>query len=84
MATETGQLEAFIVRELLQGSDVTSLDRDTDLLGTGIVDSHGIVEIVAFLEERHGIRISDDDLTPERFATIAAIEAFVAERSNAC
>lgn len=83
MATQTGELEAFIVRELLQGSDVTSLDADTDLLGSGIVDSHGIVEIVAFLEERYGIAIGDDDLTPERFATIASIEAFVAERSRA-
>jgi acyl carrier protein len=84
MAAETGELQAFIVRELLQGSDLASLDADTDLLGAGIVDSHGIVEIVAFLEERYGIAISDDDLTPERFATIASIEAFVAERSVAC
>jgi acyl carrier protein len=84
MATRTSELEGFIRSELLQGSDTTSLDEDTDLLGTGIVDSHGIMEIVAFLQERHGIAISDDDLTPERFGTIAAIERFVAERTGSC
>lgn len=84
MATTVEGLEAFIVRELTQGTEITSLDPDDDLLGLGIIDSHGIVELVAYLEERHGIAVADDDLTPENFGSIAGIEAFVARRSGAC
>lgn len=84
MTTTTVELETFIVGELTQGCDITSLDTDADLLGLGIVDSHGIVEIVAFLEERYGIAISDDELTPENFASIASIERFVERKGTSC
>ena len=72
----TDDLETFIRGELIQGRDVDVLDADTDLLALGIVDSHGIVELVAFLEERCGITVGDDDLTPENFQSIRSIERF--------
>ena len=53
------------------------LGEQTSLLEAGIVDSIGILEIVAFIEQTFSIRVEDDDLVPENFGTIAAITAFV-------
>jgi methoxymalonate biosynthesis acyl carrier protein len=70
-------VERFILSEIMTGSTIDAIAPDEDLLATGIVDSHGVVQLVAFLRERYGVTVHDDDLTPENFQTIAAIGAFV-------
>jgi acyl carrier protein len=37
----------------------------------------GLMQIVSFLEERAGVRVPDDDVTPDNFETIDAIEKMV-------
>jgi acyl carrier protein len=54
---------------------------DTDpLLESGILDSLGILEVVAFLEHEFHIILNDDDLMPENFQSIECIAAFVQGR----
>lgn len=76
------ELEQFILRELLSGSAIDAIDHDEDLLGAGVVDSHGLMQLVTFLRSHYGIAVSDEALTPENFQNIAAIAAFV-ERERA-
>jgi acyl carrier protein len=73
----TAELEAFIVDEVALGRGLRSIDPDEDLLASGIIDSLGVTQLVAFLEERYGIRVTDGELTPANFRTLAAIEEFV-------
>lgn len=54
-------------------------DRDA-LLESGIIDSMGVLEIVAFLENEFGLHISDEELVPENFKNIEQLTAFVNER----
>lgn len=72
------ELEEFILKEFMTGSAIDSIAPDEDLLSTGIVDSHGVLQLVGFLQEQYGIAVADDQLTPENFQTIAAIDGFVA------
>jgi acyl carrier protein len=78
----TTDVREFIVAELAVGRDVGTLEPDDDLLAKGIVDSHGVMELVGFLEERYGISVADVDLTPENFQTLAQIEGFVARKGG--
>ena len=56
---------------------------DTDpLLESGLVDSLGILELVNFLTDTFGVPISDEDLQPDNFDTIAQLVAFVERKSN--
>jgi acyl carrier protein len=75
-------IEQFIVSELAQGRGITALDPADNLLTKGIVDSHGVMELVGFLEQRYGISVDDADLTPENFENVACIEAFVGRKRN--
>ena len=50
---------------------------DTDLLLTGLVDSMGIVEIVAFLEDAHEVEIDVLDVVIENFQTPEKMLALV-------
>ena len=52
--------------------------KDTDsLIDSGIVDSMGILELVAFVESDFGVVVEETDLTPENFESIAALADFV-------
>lgn len=53
------------------------LTPDTPLLDQGIVDSMGILELVAFIEEQFGVTLSDEELLPEHFETIGALGLLV-------
>jgi acyl carrier protein len=56
---------------------------DTDLVGTGLLDSLALVELLAQLEEAFGLSISTDDLELENFRSIDRIAGFVARRTAA-
>jgi hypothetical protein len=43
------------------------------ILDKGIIDSTGILEIVMFLEEQFGIKITDSEMPPENLDSIANI-----------
>jgi acyl carrier protein len=73
-------VERFVVKEIAVGRGIESLARDEDLLASDILDSMGIMELVAFLEEKEGIQVADEDLTPENFQTVDAIVSFVGRK----
>lgn len=80
--TVTTEVQQFIVSELLQGRGIDSVDPAENLLAKGIMDSHGVMELVGFLEERYGIAIGDEDLTPENFENVTRIDEFVTAKVN--
>jgi acyl carrier protein len=53
------------------------LEDSSHLLEEGVLDSLGVLELVNFLQDEHGIPIEDEELVPENFASIDAITAFV-------
>jgi len=57
-----------------------ALDEDASLLEANVIDSLSILDIVAHLEEAFGITIQDDDLVPENFDNLGALERFVVSR----
>jgi acyl carrier protein len=47
------------------------------LLGGGIIDSLGTLEVVRFLEEDLGVQVTDDEMLADHFESIHAIAQFV-------
>jgi acyl carrier protein len=72
----------FISSELSVGRGFGAPAPDDDLLAKGVVDSHGLMELVGFIEERYGITVRDEDLIPENFGTLVRIEQYVHGRRN--
>lgn len=58
------------------------LEDSDSLIDSGIVDSMGILELVAFAESDFGISVEDTDLTPENFESIAALAAFITAKQS--
>ena len=58
------------------------LDPGDDLLARGVIDSFGLIGLIASLERTFGIDIVDEDVVPEHFQTLGQLTAFVeAKRS---
>jgi acyl carrier protein len=53
------------------------LGDDISLLEAGMIDSLGILDLVTFVHTTFGIRIDDDDLSPDNFGSIGALVRFV-------
>jgi acyl carrier protein len=53
------------------------LGDDDRLLERGVVDSMGVVEMIAFLEEEFGIKTSDEEITERNLGCLSAIARFV-------
>lgn len=73
----TDQIRDYVARTF--GKTVGS---DESLLDSGLVDSTGIFELVAFLEDTFAVKIEDEEIVPEHFETPAMVGAFV-ERKRA-
>jgi acyl carrier protein len=71
------RVRAFIVENFLFGSTDTGLDGDTSFFDTRIIDSTGILELVAFLEETYELHVEDHELEPANLDTLNRIAAFV-------
>lgn len=81
MQTTQQKIQRFIF-EKFPLARKRQLAEDASLLETGIVDSIGVLEIVAFVEEEFDMKVEDEDLIPENFGTIAGIGTFVASKTQ--
>lgn len=71
------QIRQFITTEILSSSQ-TSLVGDLDpLIESGIIDSYGIMSLIAFIEKEFGIQLGSGELMPENFENVSAISALV-------
>ena len=69
----------FVVETFLFGQD-DGLTNEASFLSNGIVDSTGVIELVAYLEKTYHIKIKDEDLLPENLDSINAISSYLTKR----
>ena len=75
------QIRGFIIENFLFGDAEPLTDDAVSLLDNGIVDSVGVLEMVAWLEQNHGLKVEDQELVPENFDSVERLTRFV-ERKN--
>ena len=75
------ELLTYIVDDFVDVELDAELDRDSDLLTSGIVDSLGVMRLVRLVEERSGIRIPPEDITIQHFLTVGRICDYVVQRT---
>jgi acyl carrier protein len=76
------QLRVFIVENFLFGDDSRTIEASSSLIENDFVDSTGILELVAFIEERFGFRMSDHEIAPDNLDSIERIVSYVRSKSG--
>lgn len=71
------------IRDEMVGEESLDVDLDENLLTSGLVDSVGIVRLIAHVKERLGVSVPPTDLVPGNFRTIRVMSTYMQSRLSA-
>lgn len=73
------QVRAFVTSNFYVAEPDTLQNADS-LLDSGVIDSTGVLEIIAFIEETFGLAVADAEILPENLDSIDRIANFVVRK----
>jgi acyl carrier protein len=77
------KIKTYLAATCLVNFDGAEANNDTDLFQSGLIDSYGFVELVAFLEREFAISVTDDDLVFVPFNSVNELVGYVGEKQYA-
>ncbi|MGQ9626012.1 MAG: acyl carrier protein [Anaerolineae bacterium] len=77
MSTEE-RIKDFLAEEFMVESK--NLHPDDSFLELGLIDSTGVLELVAFVEENFGIAVKDHEIVPDNFDSINKLAGFIRKK----
>jgi acyl carrier protein len=77
------ELRKFIVDNFMFGIEDVELSPEDSLIQKGLIDSTGILELIAFIEGTYGISVDDSELLPENLDSITALTRFIERKTKA-
>jgi acyl carrier protein len=75
-------VRTFILESYLFTDDQSALADNDSFLGSGILDSTGMMELIYFLEEEYEVKVQDEEMVPENLDSVDRVVAYV-ERKRA-
>ncbi len=73
-------IREFLQEHYLFGYGEEEFSDDASLLEHGILDSLGILEIIAFIESEFDIKVPDEEILPENFDSVEGISRYIMKR----
>ncbi|CAK9884177.1 MAG: D-alanine--poly(phosphoribitol) ligase subunit 2 [Candidatus Erwinia impunctatus] len=70
-------IASFLSEEFAPDIKAEEFDASMNLVDFGIIDSLGVLKLVAWLESDFGIVVQPEELNVEQFSSLAAIAEFV-------
>ena len=77
MAAIADRTRAYVRENFLYMRPDWPLDDEAALLGGGVIDSIGVIELVEFLQREFGCSIVEDEHTEANLGSLASIARFV-------
>jgi acyl carrier protein len=74
------KVRTYILQNFLFTDEESALNSADSLLGKGIIDSTGALELVYFLEEQFRVKVEDREMVPENLDSVNHILAFLAKK----
>ena len=78
----TDIIREFIQENLVKDKINRTVGVGDDLINSGIIDSLGILKLLAFLESSFSIHIADEELIPENFDSVASINSLIRKKNT--
>jgi acyl carrier protein len=77
------KIRDYILANYLFTSDAAALRNEDSFMKRGIIDSTGILEVIQFLDDEFGVKVADEEMTPENLDSVSNLVAFVARKNGA-
>ncbi len=75
------KIKGFLVKHKFTKT-INDLNDEDSLLENGAIDSAGMLELVSFIEAEYSIKIDEDELMPENFDSLKAIQDFIIRKTK--
>jgi acyl carrier protein len=82
METIQQDIRNFIISNFMFGQGGEGLADDQSFLETGVIDSTGVLELIAFLEQQFGIAVEDQEVVPANLDSVAQLVSFVQRKKT--
>lgn len=76
------EVRKYILENFLFGYKEDELFDNASFLEIGVLDSMGIMELVAYLQREYGISVSDEEITPENLNSVDCVTKFLLKKCN--
>jgi len=76
-------IKTYIAQNILFSGDSYPYPDEASFLDEGIVDSMNVLELVNFVEDRFGIKVTDTDIVPDNFDSVGKLAAFIQGKKSA-
>lgn len=76
------EIRQFIIETFLFGEDAESLKDGDSFMQNGVVDSTGILEVTNFVEEKYGITIENEEMTPANLDSVNNLVNFIGKKAK--
>jgi len=76
------ELRRFITDSIMYGHNTDFLADNDSFLASGVIDSTGVLELIAYMESHFGITVEDHELIPENLDSINGLLRFVANKGG--
>ena len=86
IVTETAeireQLRRYIAENLLFSDKEYPFEDDASFLKNGVVDSTGVMELVAYVEEKFGVTVEPKEVVPDNFDSVKNLTSYIKRKTD--
>ncbi len=87
MNLQKSAIEAAIKNRIITiadglGCDAGDLQADELIPATGLIDSAGLLELIAWYEKEYAIQLAQDEITIDNLGTLTAMAEFVLKKKG--
>ena len=77
-----GILREFINENILSSAGLDSFADTDSFLERGIIDSTGVLELLAFIEEKFHIQVEDEEIIPDNLDSLNNLTSFIMRKNT--
>lgn len=76
------ELRSFVYESIMYGQNKTFLADDSSFLKSGVIDSTGMLELVNYIEDRFGFKVTDEEIVEANLGSINNLVRFIAKKTG--
>ena len=75
-------IRKYLSENILYLEDEIEYSNDTSLIGEGLMDSMGVMDLIAFVQSEYGIQVEQREITTENFDSVNKLAAYIHRKSR--
>ncbi len=76
------EIRRYLAENVLYVDEGFEYDNDCSFIGEGLIDSMGIMELVAYAQSAFKITVEQQEITPDNFDSINKLAAFIRHKQG--